>query len=209
MEQKNDLRTYDYSDNSTLSSRYDQLKKYFDKKFNDIDVGDIDVNDVDDSDRSREALGETVKYKDGMTVGREVKIAVLARDKFTCQCCKQGGKSWLPILVVHHKVPNACGGPNTEDNLITLCQNCHMRLHVYTMRGLQVDKSELSEQETATLKRIYFYGNIALEAFKKRGIKQKDRVAIQEKGAQHLRPGANLKDNNAAYEYAQKGKRDE
>lgn len=56
MEQKNDLRTYDYSDNSTLSSRYDQLKKYFDKKFNDIDVGDIDVIINDAFDKNMEEL---------------------------------------------------------------------------------------------------------------------------------------------------------
>lgn len=51
--------------------------------------------------------------------------AVLHRDKYTCQIC---GKKHVK-LEVHHIVYRSQGGTDDEDNLITLCEDCHDALH--------------------------------------------------------------------------------
>ena len=51
--------------------------------------------------------------------------AVLHRDKYTCQIC---GKKHTK-LEVHHIVYKSQGGTDNEDNLITLCEDCHDKIH--------------------------------------------------------------------------------
>lgn len=51
--------------------------------------------------------------------------AVLHRDKYTCQIC---GKKHTR-LEVHHIVYKSQGGTDDENNLITLCKDCHDALH--------------------------------------------------------------------------------
>lgn len=51
--------------------------------------------------------------------------AVLNRDNYTCQKC--GAKNTK--LEVHHIIFRSQGGTDDENNLITLCENCHSRLH--------------------------------------------------------------------------------
>ena len=46
------------------------------------------------------------------------------RDDFKCRQCGQRGR-----LEAHHIVPLWKGGADTIDNLLTLCRNCHIRLH--------------------------------------------------------------------------------
>ena len=53
------------------------------------------------------------------------KEAVRHRDNYTCQCC---GKKNIR-LEVHHIIYRSNGGTNDEDNLITLCEDCHDKLH--------------------------------------------------------------------------------
>lgn len=54
-----------------------------------------------------------------------VKSAVLNRDNYTCQIC--GEKD--TILEVHHIHFRSKGGSNRMDNLVTLCSNCHGKIH--------------------------------------------------------------------------------
>lgn len=51
---------------------------------------------------------------------------VLKRDNYTCQCCKAHGKGVK--LHVHHKESRQTGG-NAPNNLITLCEDCHKKIH--------------------------------------------------------------------------------
>lgn len=51
--------------------------------------------------------------------------AVLYRDNYTCQCC---GKKNIR-LEVHHIIYRSNGGTDDENNLITLCENCHSKVH--------------------------------------------------------------------------------
>ena len=55
--------------------------------------------------------------------------AVLHRDNYTCQCC--GKKNCR--LEVHHIRFKSDGGTDDEENLITLCEDCHKAIHVGTI----------------------------------------------------------------------------
>jgi len=63
---------------------------------------------------------------------------VLERDGFTCQICgkkddpskyKELGKAKNAILEVHHIKPKKDRGRSEIDNLITLCRDCHAKVH--------------------------------------------------------------------------------
>lgn len=49
---------------------------------------------------------------------------VLRRDGWRCQSCGS-----MSNLEVHHQEFRSQGGCDLEENLITLCWNCHARLH--------------------------------------------------------------------------------
>jgi hypothetical protein len=55
----------------------------------------------------------------------KIRIKVWQRDYFTCQDC---GKSGIKI-VAHHIKPYEKPEDNFLENLITLCQSCHMKRH--------------------------------------------------------------------------------
>lgn len=67
-------------------------------------------------------------YQKGVNYGfANTKAYVLDRDNYTCQHCK--GKSKNNRLEVHHIVFRSYGGSDEESNLVTLCQECHNKLH--------------------------------------------------------------------------------
>ena len=55
----------------------------------------------------------------------ELRKAALYRDKYICQGCGQSG---VP-LDAHHIIPLSRGGNNWLNNLISLCRDCHTRIH--------------------------------------------------------------------------------
>lgn len=52
---------------------------------------------------------------------RELRKRILKRDKRICQICGKIGAGQ-----VHHLIPKSKGGPDSEDNLVTLCGKCHL-----------------------------------------------------------------------------------
>jgi len=52
-------------------------------------------------------------------------LAIKKRDNHTCQSCGNGDRE----LHVHHIVPLGAGGSNARSNLLTLCDQCHGRVH--------------------------------------------------------------------------------
>ena len=73
------------------------------------------------------------------------KAACLNRDNYTCQCCK----TKKGTLHAHHIIYRRNGGADTLDNLITLCEGCHKKLH----RGeLKTFESKLKGKKKGTLK---------------------------------------------------------
>ena len=65
-------------------------------------------------------------YQKGFDYGfSSHKEAILNRDKYACQIC---GKKHTR-LEVHHIVYRSQGGTDDENNLITLCEDCHSGVH--------------------------------------------------------------------------------
>lgn len=55
---------------------------------------------------------------------------VLDRDGRRCQACGSPGTDGNGAgLALHHIVARRHGGPDTPDNLVTLCAVCHGRIH--------------------------------------------------------------------------------
>ena len=74
-------------------------------------------------------ISEKVKhwgYQKGFNYGYSSRRkVVLHRDNYTCQCC--GKKNCR--LEVHHIIYQSRGGNDDENNLITLCEDCHKGVH--------------------------------------------------------------------------------
>ena len=78
-------------------------------------------------------INEKVKhwgYQKGFNYGYSSRrSAILHRDNYTCQCC--GKKNCR--LEVHHIKFRRDGGTDDEENLITLCKDCHDGVHADTV----------------------------------------------------------------------------
>jgi Restriction endonuclease len=74
----------------------------------------------------RKAFNRHWGYQRGVNYGfANRKAYVLCRDNYTCQQCKKKNVA----LHVHHIVYRSNGGSDDESNLITLCEDCHHKLH--------------------------------------------------------------------------------
>ena len=78
-------------------------------------------------------ISEKIKhwgYQQGFNYGYSSRReAILHRDNYTCQCC--GKKNCR--LEVHHVKFKSNGGTDDEENLITLCEECHKGVHAGTV----------------------------------------------------------------------------
>lgn len=169
------------------------------------DEKDIENEDLEDLDKTAEIRGNVVQDTKHRTyIDSSVKQNTLIRDDFKCRCCGLDGKNgmYLGVLVYHHAIPVYCGGPDTVENGLTLCANCHLTLHNYLMGKVQVNKDELSESELKIFKNIFKFGNIALEAQKKAGISKQKADKLDAPSRQHMRPGVGVTENKQALEQA-------
>lgn len=57
---------------------------------------------------------------------------VYARDGYRCALCDS-----TRYLQIHHYCPRSLGGNDTEENLITLCADCHALAHGTVLRDWQ------------------------------------------------------------------------
>lgn len=84
-------------------------------------------------------------YQRGVNYGfANRKAYVLWRDNYTCQQCKKSNVH----LEVHHIVYRSNGGSDDESNLITLCEDCHHKLH----QGKMKLKKSISQGKKKALK---------------------------------------------------------
>lgn len=69
-------------------------------------------------------------YQKGEMLGYyNIRQYVLFRDNYTCQCCGKSHKADSGFkLHIHHLESRQVGG-DAPDNLITLCKDCHTKLH--------------------------------------------------------------------------------
>lgn len=78
--------------------------------------------------KNPEVLQKKWLYQRGTNYGfANTKAFVLDRDSHTCQHCK--GKTKDSRLHAHHIVFRSNGGSDASENLITLCNTCHDRIH--------------------------------------------------------------------------------
>jgi RRXRR protein/HNH endonuclease len=86
-----------------------------------IEVAQFNIQKI----RNPEIAGKA--YQEGPQLGFwNVREYVLFRDNHCCQWCR--GKSKDTILNVHHIESRKTGG-DSPDNLITLCETCHVLIH--------------------------------------------------------------------------------
>lgn len=78
-------------------------------------------------------------YQQGFNYGYSSRReAVLHRDNYTCQCCCKKNCR----LEVHHIKFRSNGGTDDEENLITLCEDCHKGVHAGTTLDKRPKKSK-------------------------------------------------------------------
>ena len=138
--------------------------------------------------------------------------AVLARDDFTCRCCgmKMIGAR-LGLIAVHHVIPVHCSGKDELKNLVTLCSNCHILLHICERNGgtILMPESEFNEllpSEKSSMKRALKLARIANAADKRKGLSKEQIGVATRDSIRHRMPGDGLKENQIAYSYAKANK---
>lgn len=65
-------------------------------------------------------------YRNG--VDQELRMLILDRDSYCCGKCRSS-YSDPRMMQVHHIVPVSEGGNDDRSNLITVCKNCHNKIH--------------------------------------------------------------------------------
>lgn len=56
----------------------------------------------------------------------KIRFWVFSRDKYTCQIC---GRKGIKKPHCHHIIPIGRGGSSHPNNLITVCNACHKKIH--------------------------------------------------------------------------------
>ncbi len=91
-----------------------------------LPISRIVIEDVQvDIARLNEPNLEGKAYQLSNRLDENLRIATLMRDDYQCQYC---GKKKIR-LQVHHIIPIKSDGKNTIKNLLTLCYDCHNKVH--------------------------------------------------------------------------------
>jgi len=151
------------------------------------------LNSVADEDITRQTVG------DRRPLDPALRAAVLYRDDYKCKCCGFGGAAALGILAVHHVIPVHVGGTDTEDNLVVLCLNHHILLHIAErnagkLQMTQYDFDLLTTEEQTALKKTLKLAKVAVAADKRKGLTRERIVEETSKTLRHPMPGENLKE---------------
>jgi len=91
-----------------------------------LPIASIIVEDVQvDVRRLSDPMVKGKEYQASNRLDENLRLACLMRDNFACQKC--GRKE--TTLSAHHIVWTSKGGKDSIYNLITLCENCHSKVH--------------------------------------------------------------------------------
>lgn len=118
-----------------------------------VEVAQFDIQKIKNTDISGEG------YQQGEQLGFwNVREYILFRDGHRCQYCS--GKSKDLILNVHHIESRKTGG-NAPDNLITLCETCHHKIHREKLEHLfQRKRESFRDASQITVMRWFIYQGI-------------------------------------------------
>ena len=202
IEQAEGVKNEETGDSAKLSD--DEVKEILD--MGDSFDGELSENDFD------EMMGNNIP-DDRQTVGDRhpldpaLKAATLVRDGYKCQCCGMGEgypiKYALSILQSHHKISVANSGVDSEDNIITICQNCHTMVHTLLKNGMKFGVSketfdELPENVQETMKNIMKTARFDWEAGKRLGKNKEDFRQDNMNSSKFKMPGTDLSENMKA-----------
>lgn len=171
-----------------------------------MDDGELELKE-DDFDALLNPGPEVQQVGDRHPLDPALKAESLMHDGYKCICCGNG--EFLPmrykmaVLQSHHKISVANGGPDSVENLATLCQSCHTLVHTLLWCGLKFGMSkdefdELPSDERDKLKNILRLARIDYEAAKRLG---KDMTRIKEDNknpSQFKMPMTDMRQNAAA-----------
>lgn len=166
------------------------------------DLSDADL-DIGDLDMSADVRGvDTQKVGERHPIDPAIRQSTFQRDGFECRCCETGGVAFLGTLIYHHLIPVSCSGPDTVDNGLTLCDSCHQILHIYQQGKLAMSKDQFegyTKTEQRRIRLIMKYGNIAIEAGKRKGMSKEDVREANKSSLRHRMPGENLGETKAGF----------
>lgn len=91
-----------------------------------LPITDVIIEDVQiDIARLNNAELNGLYYQQTNRLHENLRLATLMRDQFTCQCCNVKNTP----LEAHHIHYRRNGGKDTINNLLTVCANCHSKIH--------------------------------------------------------------------------------
>ena len=73
-------------------------------------------------------------------ITKETRKKVYRRDGWRCALCDS-----TRYIQIHHIIPRGQGGPNTVQNLITLCSDRHGLAHGMDLRGFGATKEDVEQ----------------------------------------------------------------
>lgn len=123
------------------------------------------------------------------------------REVHIAEAKKDVASAFISMLTVHHLIPVHAGGTDDPDNLITLCINCHHRLHVMEkMRGFIATKEDFEEWDDVTKHDAigaYYFAKFAIEAGKRKGYSRKEAQDLASKSLKHKMPAQTVNEDKA------------
>lgn len=78
--------------------------------------------------------GKTTTQKGYGWAWQKLRVQILRRDSGLCQSCLKAGR-WVTATEVDHIKPKAQGGTDSQDNLMSLCIDCHKAKTAKDSRG--------------------------------------------------------------------------
>lgn len=175
------------------------------KELLDMEGGEFELGE-DDFDEMLNPAPEVQETGKRHPLDPALKAESLAHDGYKCVCCGFGEflpmRYKLAILQSHHKISVANKGPDTVENLATLCQSCHCLIHVLIWSGMKFGMSKedfdsLPTDERERLKNIFKIARIDCEAAKRLGKDPKDQFGGKTPNTFKM-PGTDLRENMEA-----------
>lgn len=122
-----------------------------------FETGTFDPNLLNHKD---EAFNRHWGYQKGLNYGfKNAQEACFNKDDYKCQCCK----TKKGTLNAHHIVYRSNEGADTLDNLITLCEDCHKKLHSGELKDFE---SKLKGKRKSQLKYATQMNSIRVQLLK-------------------------------------------
>lgn len=177
------------------------------KEILEMDDDGLELKEDDFDEMLKGAEPEVQKVGERHPLDPALKAESLLHDNYQCVCCGMG--QYLPmryklgILQSHHKIAVAHGGPDSVENLATVCVSCHTLIHLLLWSNLKFGMSKeefdgLPNEEQTRLKNIMAIAKKDYEAAKKLGKTPDDIKKDNSHPSTFKMPGTDLRENAKA-----------